>query len=215
MKTADPKLTLYGAQASGSIAVEAALTLLGIPYTIVEGATWAETQARERVAAVNAMQQVPTLVMPNGEVMTESAAILIHLADLHPEALLAPAWNDARRAQYLRWMIYVSSAIYSLHWIKPDVRRIGAPPGARESVVNAVHDRIAFCWAHMDSQLNPGQYLLGNELTVLDLYVTVVSRFGPWRERFYEVAPRMTPVVHRVDAEPRLQAFWQERFPLE
>ena len=76
-------------------------------------------------------------------------------------------------------------------------------------------DRIAFCWAHMDSQLNPGQYLLGNELTVLDLYVTVVSRFGPWRERFYEVAPRMTPVVHRVDAEPRLQAFWQERFPLE
>jgi len=215
MKTADPKLTLYGAQASGSIAVEAALTLLGIPYTIVEGATWAETQARERVAAVNAMQQVPTLVMPNGEVMTESAAILIHLADLHPEALLAPAWNDARRAQYLRWMIYVSSAIYSLHWIKPDVRRIGAPPGARESVVNAVHDRIAFCWAHMDSQVNPGQYLLGNELTVLDLYVTVVSRFGPWRERFYEVAPRMTPVVHRVDAEPRLQAFWQERFPLE
>lgn len=215
MKTADPKLTLYGAQASGSIAVEAALTLLGIPYTIVEGATWAETQARERVAAVNAMQQVPTLVMPNGEVMTESAAILIHLADLHPEALLAPAWNDARRAQYLRWMIYVSSAIYSLHWIKPDVRRIGAPPGARESVVNAVHDRIAFCWAHMDSQLNPGQYLLGNELTVLDLYVTVVSRFGPWRERFYEVAPHMTPVVHRVDAEPRLQAFWQERFPLE
>lgn len=215
MKTADPKLTLYGAQASGSIAVEAALTLLGIPYTIVEGATWAETQARERVAAVNAMQQVPTLVMPNGEVMTESAAILIHLADLHPEALLAPAWNDARRAQYLRWMIYVSSAIYSLHWIKPDVRRIGAPPGARESVVNAVHDRIAFCWAHMDSQVNPGQYLLGNELTVLDLYVTVVSRFGPWRERFYEVAPHMTPVVHRVDAEPRLQAFWQERFPLE
>ena len=215
MKTADPKLTLYGAQASGSIAVEAALTLLGIPYTIVEGATWAETQARERVAAVNAMQQVPTLVMPNGEVMTESAAILIHLADLHPEALLAPAWNDARRAQYLRWMIYVSSAIYSLHWIKPDVRRIGAPPGARESVVNAVHDRIAFCWAHMDSQLNPGQYLLGNELTVLDLYDTVVSRFGPWRERFYEVAPHMTPVVHRVDAEPRLQAFWQERFPLE
>lgn len=57
--------------------------------------------------------------------------------------------------------------------------------------------------------------LLGNELTVLDLYDTVVSRFGPWRERFYEVAPHMTPVVHRVDAEPRLQAFWQERFPLE
>ena len=172
-------------------------------------------QARERVAPVNALRQIPTLVLSNRQVLTESAAILIHLADQHPEARLAPALDDARRAQYLRWMVYVSSAIYSLHWIKPDVRRIGAPASERESVVNAVHDRIAFCWAHMDSQLAPGRYLLGDELTVLDLYVTVVSRFGPWRERFYAVAPRMTPVVQRVDAEPRLQQFWRARFPPE
>lgn len=67
----------------------------------------------------------------------------------------------------------------------------------------------------MDGQLTPGKYLLGDEISVLDLYVTVVSRFGPWRDRFYEVAPRMTPVVRRVDQEPRLSAFWRERFPLE
>ena len=215
MNTAQPQLTLYGEQASGSIAVEAALTLLGIPYALVEGATWAEEAARDRVAPVNPMRQIPTLVLPDGEVMTESAAILIYLADLHAEARLAPAPGDARRTQFLRWMVYVSSAIYSLYWIKPDVQRIGAPPGARESVVNAMHDRIAFCWANMDKQVAPGRYLLGDELTVLDLYVTVVSRFGPWRERFYQVAPRMTPVVQRVDAEPRLQAFWRERFPLD
>ncbi len=108
MKATEPTLTLYGAQASGSIAVEAALTLLGIPYALVEGATWAEEEARDRVAPVNAMRQVPTLVMPSGEVMTESAAILIYLADLHAEEDLAPTPNDARRAQFLRWMIYVS-----------------------------------------------------------------------------------------------------------
>lgn len=207
------KITLYGAQASGSIAVEAALTLLGIPYALIEGATWAEEAARDRVAPVNAMRQIPTLVMPDGEILTESAAILIYLADLHTEARLAPVPTDARRAQFLRWMVYVSSAIYALHWIKPDVQRIGAPQSARTAVVNAVHDRIAFCWGNMDRQLDPGRYLLGDELSVLDLYVTVVSRFGPWRERFYEVAPRMTPVVRRVDEEPRLADFWRERFP--
>ena len=67
----------------------------------------------------------------------------------------------------------------------------------------------------MDSQLNPGRYLLGDDLSVLDLYVTVVSRFGPWRDRFYKVAPRMTPVVRRVDDDSRLADFWRERFPLE
>lgn len=207
--------TLYGAPASGSIAVEAALTLLGVPYHLVDGATWVDPAARERVAPVNPLRQIPTVVLPGGEVMTESAAILVHLADLHPAARLAPALGDPRRSQYLRWMVYVSSAIYSLHWIKPDVARIGAPPAARDDVVHAVHERIAFCWAHMDSQLSPGPYLLGDALTVLDLYVTVVSRFGPWRARFYEVAPRMAPVVRRVDNEPRLQAFWRERFALE
>jgi GST-like protein len=208
-------ITLYGAEGSGSIAVEAALTLLGIPYSLVEGATWAEESARERVAPQNPMRQVPTLVLPGGEVMTESAAILLYLADAHPQARLAPTATEQLRRQYLRWMVYVSSAIYSLHWIKPDVQRVGAPLELRETVVNAVHDRIAFCWSNMDAQLEPGRYLLGAELTVLDLYVTVVSRFGPWRTRFYEVAPKMASVVRRVDAEPRLTEFWAKRFPFD
>lgn len=208
-------LTLYGAQASGSTAIEAALTLLAIPYTLVEGATWAEAAARERVAPVNAMRQIPTLVFPGGEVMTESAAILIYLADLHPQARLAPLPSDPLRRPFLRWMAYVSSAIYALHWIKPDVARIGAPQSAREAVVGAVHDRIAFCWSHMDAQLVPGRYLLGDALTVLDLYVTVVSRFGPWRQRFYEAAPRMAPVVRRVDDDARLTEFWRARYPFD
>ena len=208
-------LTLYGARASGSVAVEAALTLLGLPYELVEGATWAKAAARERVAPVNAMRQVPTLVLPGGEVMTESAAILIYLADLHPDAALSPGVTEPARRPFLRWMAYVSSAIYALHWIKPDVRRIGAPPAARDAVVDAVHERIAACWAHMDSQLAPAPYLLGERLSVLDLYVGVVSRFGPWRERFHAVAPRMTPAVRRVDEDPRLVALWRDRFPEE
>ena len=52
----------------------------------------------------------------------------------------------------------------------------------------------------MDRQLLPGRYLLGDELTVLDLCAAVASRFGPWRERFTQVAPGM------------LAALWQERF---
>jgi GST-like protein len=206
---------LYGAQASGSVAVEAALTLLDLPYHLIEGATWTDAAARARVGKVNAMRQVPTLVLPGGEVMTESAAILIYLADAYPDARLAPEPADPARSQFLRWMVYVSSAIYALHWIKPDVRRIGAGVEVHDKVVDAVHERIAFCWSQMEAQVHPGIYLLGERLSVLDLYVTVVSRFGPWRPRFYEVAPKMATVVRRVDADPRLQDFWARRYPFE
>ena len=203
---------LYGAAGSGSVAVEAALALLGQPFSLIEGETWTSEAARERVGEQNVMRQVPTLVLPSGETLTESAAILIWLADAHPDAALAPALDDPLRAQVLRWMFFVSSAIYSLHWIKPDVARIGAPQIARDDVVNAVHARIAFCWRTMDSQVSPAKYLLGDTLSVLDLYVAVISRFGPWRERFYLEAPNMTPAIRRVDDEPRLQALWERRF---
>ena len=205
--------TLYGAAASGSVAVEAALTLLDIPFKLIDGATWSSEAARQRVGGHNAMRQIPTLVLPGGEILTESAGILIYLADRHPEFKLAPGPMEASRGQFLRWMFFVSSAIYSLHWIKPDVTRIGASQSARDDVVNAVHERIAFCWRTMDAQLSPARYLLGNDLSVLDLYVAVISRFGPWRERFHAEAPRMTPAIRRVDDEPRLKALWESRFP--
>ena len=95
-------ITVYGAQASGSVAVEAALTLLGIPYALVEAATWVEEAARERVAPVNPMRQVPALVLEDGTIMTESAAILLWLADRHPDSGLAPLPTRISRASAQR-----------------------------------------------------------------------------------------------------------------
>jgi GST-like protein len=65
----------------------------------------------------------------------------------------------------------------------------------------------------MEAQVNPGRYLLGDDLGVLDLYVTVISRWAPRRRRFYDLAPRMGEVVRRVDADPRLADLWSRRFP--
>ena len=211
--------TLYGAAGSGSIPVEAALTLIGAPYRVVEAVTWEGDAERDKVASVNPMRQIPALVTPANsegirETITESAAILIWLAEQHPEAALAPDPGDPRRAQFLRWMSFIPAAIYSMFWVR-DVpsRLIGEDRAAQERMLALTADRITDCWAIMDSQITPGRWLLGDELTVLDLYVAVVSRWSPGRARFEAVAPKLTPVVKRVDALPELQTFWAERFP--
>ena len=206
--------TLYGALGSGSVPVEAVLTLLGQPYSVIEAPTWEGAAQQDKVAGVNPLRQIPALVTPDGETITESAAILIWLADRFPQARLAPAVDSALRAQFLRWMIFVPASIYSLFWIRDDPSRLGGPDVEVQARIKAATaDRIADCWAMMESQLEPGRYLLGDALTVLDLYVAVVSRWGPRRKRFYEAAPRMSQVVRRVDADPRLAAFWDARFP--
>jgi GST-like protein len=206
---------LYSDQGSGGVAVEAALTLMGQAYDLVEAPT-SEPEDRaggDRVLAANPMRQVPALVFPGGEVMTESAALLIRLTELHPEAGLAPGPGDPRRSQFLRWMAFVSAAIYSLYWVKDDPARLAPDPAAQPALVARALDRISECWGIMEAQVSPGRYILGDQLTVLDLYVTVVSRFRPRRQRFYDAAPRMGRVVRRVDEDPRLAAFWPERFP--
>jgi GST-like protein len=206
-------LKIFGAVGSGSVPIEATLTLLGIPYEMIEAVTWEGEAARKLVEMVNPLRQVPAVVLPTGEVLTESAAILIHLADLHPQARLAPAPGDPRRAQYLRWMVYVSAAIYALVWIIDEPARIVASKDDAPDVLDRLENRRAECWRMMDEQITPGRYILGDELSVLDLYVAVISRFAPGRTRFYKSAPRMAEIVRRVDAAPRLKTFWSKRFP--
>lgn len=206
--------TLFSAVGSGGVPAEAAMTLIGLPYEIVEAPTWEGEAEQAKVAGVNPLRQIPALVTPDGETITESAAILLWLADRHPEARLAPAPDSPLRGQFLRWMVFVPAAIYSLFWVRDEPSRLGGPdPEVQARIKAATAERIAACWEMMEGQLDPGRYLLGDDLTVLDLYVAVVSRWGPRRKRFYEVAPKMSQVVRRVDADPRLAAFWAERFP--
>lgn len=206
-------LKLYGSQGSGSVPVEATLRLLGIAYELVDLSMETEAALVEGVGGVNPMKQIPALVLPSGELMTESAAMLIGLADLHPSARLAPAPEDPKRAQFLRWMVYIPAAIYSMFWIRDVPSRLAATPEAEKVIMDRTGERIAECWKIMDQQVAPGRYILGDELSVLDIYVTVVSRWSPRRRRFYAVAPKMSEVVKRVDADPRLTDFWAERFP--
>lgn len=205
--------TLFSARGSGAVAVEAALTLAGQPYRLIDSYTWdkAHPESGDKVLAANPMRQVPVLVLPSGEAITESAAILIWIAEQFPDARLAPAPGAPERAQFLRWMSFVSSAIYALYWVKDDPSRLVPDPTGHEALTERTLERIAECWRIMGEQVSPGTYILGDQLSVLDLYVAVVSRFRPRRTRFYREAPKLKPVVKRVDEDPRLSALWAER----
>jgi GST-like protein len=205
---------LYGAVGSGSVPIEAALTLAGEPYKLFDGGGWKELTASAEMARINPMRQVPAIVLPSGELMTESAAILIWLADMHPGSGLAPAPDSPMRPRYLRWMSFISAQIYSLFWIRDVPSRMAADAAGEALLKQRTAARIADCWKIMGDQVRPaGRFLLGDEISVLDLYVTAISRWGPRRKAFYAAAPGLAEVVRAVDADPRLTALWAERFP--
>ena len=207
---------VYGAAGSGSVAVEAALMILDLPYRVVEMGTWFDEAAAEAISRINPMRQVPALVLPDGTLITESAAILVWLAESYPAGRLGPFPGDPGRPAFLRWMSFVSAAVYALFWIRDKPDRLVPGEAAAAQIDAATQARIAECWAIMDSQLTPGRYLLGEDLSVLDLYVAVISRWASkGRNRFYRAAPGLADPIRRVDADPRLAAFWAARFPFK
>jgi GST-like protein len=202
---------LYGGAGTGAVAVEAALTLIGASYELVDLPDAAALQAAR---AINPAAQVPALTLPDGQTLTESAAILLRLTELHPQAGLAPGVDDPRRGPFLRWLSFVATQVYAHYWVKDDPLRLVSDPAQAPVVEDRLNGRIAECWGIMEAGLAPaGPYLLGEGPTVLDLYVTVVSRFRPRRQRFYAAAPRMGEVVRRLDADPRLADLWARRYP--
>jgi GST-like protein len=211
---------LHGAPGSGAVPVHAALTLIGAPVQVVDVSPWESEDERERLRDVNPMRQVPVLRLPDGQTMTESAAMLIWLADRHPEARLAPTPDAPLRAQFLRWMCFIPASIYSMFWVRDVPTRLVAGDAGIALMRERTAERIAECWRTMDAQVREQlpqgtPYLFGDDIGVLDLYVAVASRWTPRRRRFYREAPRMAEVVRRVDADPRLAAFWAARFPFD
>jgi GST-like protein len=209
MKAMAGEFVVYGERGWGNVAVEATLALIGAPYRVVDtGATGPERPP----ATITA--QVPVLELPSGEIMSESAAILIWLADAFPAAGLAPPADSPSRPAFLRWMAFVSASIYALYWVRDVPARVVDGEAARAQVKARLDERIVRGWAFMEAQLAPGTWLLGEAISVLDIYVTVVSRWSPRRRLHGEIAPRIAQVVRRVEDHPRLAALLADRFPI-
>ena len=102
--------TLYGRPGSGSVAVQVALEESAAPYERV----WVGREAAdvERFRKINPTGKVPALELPDGTIMFESAAMLIHLGLQSPEAKLAPPPGTPRHAIFLQWMSYMSANVY-------------------------------------------------------------------------------------------------------
>src|SRR6266581_9709718 len=103
---------LYGKKGSGSVTTQVALELIGAPYRVIETASWEPNDAFAGLLKVNPLGQIPTLVLSDGSVLSESAAILIHLGGAHPESGLFPR-DASARAQAVRGLVFIAANCYA------------------------------------------------------------------------------------------------------
>jgi len=206
---APPAWRVIGCRGCGSVIVEAALVLAGIAYDREEVDYSQPGPARDRLVAHNPLGQVPTVILPDGGVMTETAAIALHLDDLVPAAGLFPGPRDPLRRDALRWLVFLVSAVYPTFSYGDDPAKwVGDAGPALGAATDAHRQRL---WQQVEAVAR-GPWFLGPRFSMLDVYIAVMTRWRPRRAWFAEHCKKLTAIATALDDDPRLAALWAANF---
>jgi glutathione S-transferase len=184
-------ITLYGSKSTASLVVHWLLIELGIGHDLQMLDFGTREQKSPEYLALNPQGRVPTLVV-DGQPVTEAAAIVMHLADLHPQAGLSPAVGTSERAQYYRWMFFCANTLQPAYrdWFYPTEPAGEACVEAAKAQARA---ELESAWQQVADHLEAnGPYLLGERRSAADFLLTMLMR---WSRNM----PRPTdswPVLH-------------------
>ena len=207
-------IRLYENPGWGSAIVELQLAFYGMPHELVPaGGVTDPVAVQKAMAGVNPVGQVPALILPSGEVMTETAAITLYLADLTGSDALVPGAAAAERAGFLRWLIFLVAAVYPSFAYGDVPERF--VPGTRAAKFG--HKVIAHrksMWRVMEAEAvqRGGPYFLGSRMTAIDFYLVCMLRWTPGVAWFQTETPILWRAAEQAAALPVLAAVLKRNF---
>jgi len=208
--------TLYGKKGSGSATTQIALEVAGAPYRVVETASWEPNDAFQELLRVNPLGQIPTLVLPDGSVLSESAAILIHLGSVYPDSGLLPRDHSAR-AQAVRGMVFIAANCYAAISVIDFPERwcldADSDDAVKERIRAGTRARLHKHWEMFADLFPAGPYLGGEELGALDIHAAVVSKWSGARKHLEAQRPELYAALMRVEVHPKVAAVFAEHWP--
>jgi len=150
------------------------------------------------LSTVNPKNQVPTLVLDDGKVLTEVGVICQYLADRKPGSDLVPPAGTMERYRVMEWLSFVSAELHKTY--APLFR-----PNTPEDYKTISKGNLAQRFDWLEKVLDGKQYLTGDKFTAGDAYLFVVLRWAPRVGIDLAKWPNLTAFVARVAARPKVQ----------
>ncbi len=202
--------TLYYSPGTASMVVHLALLEIGVPYQLALVDFDANGQRDPAYLKLNPRGVVPTLIV-DGRPLSESAALLLLLAERHPASGLAPAAGTPEHEAWLQWVVHLSNTLMSTFrlWFYPhELGHDVHPPAIRA----ALQKKIEGVWHQLDAELTThGPYLLGEAFSGADLLLTMLMRWSRNMPRPAMEWPALKQLAERVRARPS----WEKLYEIE
>jgi GST-like protein len=204
---------LYARAGWGSVLVEAQLAWYGLEYRLeAVGDLFKEPQARDQLVSANPISQIPTLILPDGTVMTESAAITLLLADITTRDDLVPGAAAPERARFLRWLIFMVTNIYPTFTYADDPARFVDGEVGRSTLRAHVDAYAQRLWGILEAKA-AGPWFLGDRFSAIDIFIATMTQWRPLRPWFGAHTPKLAAIAANTDALPELASVWERNFP--
>ncbi len=207
------EMTLYGTKGWGSVLVETQLVWYGLPFSFVDvGDVFKDDAARARLSALNPLGQMPTLVLADGAIMTESAAITLFLADMTGRDDLVPGPGSPARPAFLRWLLFLTSNVYPTYTYVDDPSRFVPLEAARQGFADTVNAYARMLYGLLNETAG-APWFLGERFSALDVYIATMAHWRPGRPWFATHAPALAAITEGTLKLEKLRDVWAENFP--
>lgn len=196
--------TLYYAPQTCAMAVHIVLEHLGSPYQAVRLDFKSNQQRSPDYLAINPKGRVPALVTERG-VLTETPALLLYLAQQHPDAGLAPLDDPFALAELQAVNTWLCSTVHVAHAHRPRAYRWADDAAAQAAMQAKVPQNMAECFDTLETGLLRGPWVMGERFTVADPYLYTI---GGWLAGDgVDIAryPRVADHRQRMEALPAVQ----------
>lgn len=171
-------LRLYYAQGTCALATHIALEEAGAPYEAVPVDFAAQAQRRPECLRINPKGRVPALVTDSGT-LTETPALLCFVAQLFPDARLAPLADPFALAQVQEFNSYLCATVHVAHAHGRRGSRWADDAAAIEAMQRKVPATMTECFELIEKKLLQGPWVMGEEYTICDPYLFTI---GSWLE---------------------------------
>ena len=198
---------LYARNGAGSVAPEALLAACGAEYEVTVLERRPDGSFHDFFLKINPKAEVPTLILPDDSVMTESAAMMIHIAEAHPAAGLAPLPGAPGRATFLRWQVYLATTLYmsDLRMFYPE--RYTTKGAEAEGIRQRATEMMMQEFAIYADALGEGPFMLGR-LSALDIYAAMLCSWAPDVGELFATYPNLKRMYDAVVANEAVQKVW-------